>query len=178
MTTTCSLDGCDAPRFAREWCQKHYNRWLRNGSTDPGRYARGDAETRFWAKVNKTDGCWLWTGGTVKGYGKLWTGVDGPRETLAHRFSYELHNGPIPDGAVLDHLCRMPTCVRPDHLEPTDNYTNVVTRGQGLFARRAKADGCHKGHPWTPENTYIRKDTGHRVCRACAAERRRQRAEG
>lgn len=68
---------------------------------------------RFWSKVTKSDGCWLWAGTTDGRYGLV--SVDG-RMLKAHRVSWELHNGPIPAGMVVCHTCDTPRCVRPDHL--------------------------------------------------------------
>src|SRR5690348_13985474 len=84
-------------------------------------------EQRFWAKVNK-DGpppahcpelgpCWLWTASTAgKGYGQFGLGRRGAGIAMAHRFSWELHNGAIPEGLAVLHKCDTPLCVRPDHL--------------------------------------------------------------
>src|SRR5262245_2091017 len=67
--------------------------------------------TSFWTHVQKTDGCWLWTGAVDKdGYGKCLTAEK------AHRFSWKLHYGPIADGLMVCHHCDTPPCVRPDHL--------------------------------------------------------------
>ena len=137
---------------------------------------------RFWAKVSKGQPgeCWEWAGGKVpEGYGRL--ALTGGRYVRAHRFAYEELVGPIPDGKVLDHLCRNPSCVNPDHLEPVTDYVNVVERGTGISAVNAQKTHCKNGHEFTPENTYIRPSTnGNRACRACRREvlracRRRQR---
>lgn len=79
---------------------------------------------RFWAKVEKSDSCWLWTGALFpsNGYGALH--LDGAA-VPAHRVSYELNVGPIPDGLTIDHLCRVRACVRPDHLEPVTQAENL-----------------------------------------------------
>ena len=73
---------------------------------------------RFWAKVNKTDTCWLWTASTLNGYGQIKAGGRFGKILLAHRVAYEMLVGPIPEGLQLDHLCRVTLCVNPKHLEP------------------------------------------------------------
>lgn len=92
-------------------------------------------EKRFWAKVNKTDRCWLWTGaGGEKGHGVFsWDG----RQGGAHRFSWELHKGPIPDGLHVLHNCPdgdNPACVNPAHLwlgTIADNNRDMFAKGRG-----------------------------------------------
>lgn len=116
------------------------------------------AETRFWKYVNRTTNCWLWTGGTNGTYGRFF---DGAKQVYAHRFAYEMENGPIPDGFQLDHLCRTPLCVRPDHLEPVTNREN---HHRGVKAQQTH---CLRGHLFDEANTIIRSN-GTRRCRACA----------
>lgn len=71
-------------------------------------------ECQFWSKVNKTEGCWEWTGSTHKfGYGEFRSGYTFYR---AHRYSYELHHGEIEEGLGINHKCDNPKCVNPDHL--------------------------------------------------------------
>ena len=95
----------------------------------------GTIEERFWAKVDKNgpqpdgiDGtCWVWTASVNNvGYGQL---KDGPRTAKAHRLSYEWCVGPIPDGLVIDHLCRVRRCVNPDHLQPVPQMVNSQRQG-------------------------------------------------
>ena len=78
---------------------------------------------RFAAGYRKLDdGCWVWLKATgPTGYGVAW---NGHRTMGAHRLSYEIHVGPIPDGLHIDHLCCNPTCVNPDHLEPVTQQEN------------------------------------------------------
>jgi hypothetical protein len=126
-------------------------------------------------------GCWLWTGTTGRdGYGKI--GVkraDGTWRSLrAHRVSYEIHVGPIPDGLHLDHLCRNRRCVRPDHLEPVTNRVNSL-RGAGACAVNAVKTHCRRGHEYTPANTITKLTkygTPGRECRTCAELLRRRRS--
>lgn len=74
-------------------------------------------EERFWAKVVKTEGCWLWVGSTNQnGYGRLSRGGRGSGLVAAHRFSYERTYGPVPPDKEVLHKCDNPPCVRPDHL--------------------------------------------------------------
>lgn len=135
---------------------------------------RGSMES-FWARVRKTDTCWLWQGtGTPKGYGQF-TPAGGKR-LYVHRLSFELANGPIADGLTVDHLCRNRACVRPDHMEVVSRGTNAL-RGTGPAATNARKTHCIHGHEFTPENTY--QFENHRQCRACARLRRRsRRSEG
>jgi hypothetical protein len=82
-------------------------------------------EERFWAKVNKTEGCWEWTAAQDKhGYGLFW---DGERMRLAHRKSIEITTGEKPVGH-LDHACRNPSCVNPRHLREVSRKQNMENR--------------------------------------------------
>lgn len=74
----------------------------------------GTLEERFWAKVDTSSDCWLWTASTNRdGYGRFWDGID---MRLAHRVSWIIANGAVPDGLLLDHTCHTPACVNPSHL--------------------------------------------------------------
>lgn len=128
---------------------------------------------RFWSKVQKTDSCWIWSGRPSSvGYGVLTRrSADGSRLRIyAHRYSYELHKGPIPAGLVIDHLCRNRCCVNPDHLEAVTMGTNVA-RGEAPAAVVVRNGFCIRGHPRTPENLYRRPDGHGMVCRLCATQR-------
>jgi hypothetical protein len=81
---------------------------------------------RFWAKVNKTETCWEWTGTKLKtGYGVI---TVNPKMLKAHRVSYMWAKGPIPEGMQIDHICQRPSCVRPDHLRAVTNKQNQENR--------------------------------------------------
>ena len=129
-------------------------------------------EARFWSGVNKQpdDGCWLFSSCNDRyGYGRL---QNCGRMIKAHRFSYELLVGPIPTGLTIDHLCRNPGCVRPDHLEAVSHRENVL-RGVGIAAKNAVKTHCPSGHHYSASNTYISK--GKRSCKRCNRRRCRER---
>lgn len=94
-------------------------------------------ETRFWRHVECSAGCWLWTGQrNVKGYGRI---ENAGRRRRAHRVSWELHNGPIPDGLLVCHRCDNPSCVRPDHLflgTQVDNMRDCASKGRAASGER------------------------------------------
>jgi hypothetical protein len=86
---------------------------------------RGTVEERFWAKVEKSEGCWKWTAGQDKhGYGLFW---DGERMRLAHRISVAITTGDEPVDH-LDHACRNPLCVKPAHLREVSRKQNMENR--------------------------------------------------
>lgn len=141
---------------------------------------RGNAPTplrvRFDAKwrVDVGAGCWEWTASKREhGYGQIMTGskADGTHRPVgAHRVGFEIYRGPIPQGMVLDHLCRNPSCVNPWHLEPV---THIENMRRGVIFEVAKVRGqretCASGHPFTTENTGQRSDRlGARRCLACS----------
>lgn len=134
-------------------------------------------EEQFRTRITVDEnGCWLWpTRLDRDGYGSI--RVDG-RHRSAHRVSYETFIGPIPDGLVIDHLCRRRNCVNPSHLEAVSQRENVL-RGSSLFAQRAKATHCKRGHPFDEANTY--RWGSFRACRMCRdahAQRYRLRVSG
>lgn len=138
-----------------------------------------DAEiSRFWTKVDKTDGCWLWTAGTQsRGYGAI-----GYAPWTAHKFSYLTQVGPIPVGLTINHICGVKRCVRPDHLEAvTYAENNQHAHDTGLAApsplsrTNAAKIACPAGHFYSDDNTYTNPQ-GHRQCRTCKRESDHRRA--
>ncbi len=118
---------------------------------------------RFWAKVDKSDDCWLWTAGkSANGYGKF---KAGPKQVSAHRYAYEQCIGPIPSGLQIDHLCRVRHCVNPVHLEPVTCRENIH-RGISFSAQNAVKTHCPRGHEYTEDNIY-RGTKGDRRCKTC-----------
>ena len=112
---------------------------------------KAGSHERFWAKVEPepNSGCFLWTGFvSPSGYGIFRERYRG-KGTGAHRYAFEATRGPIPNGLNLDHLCRVRSCVNPDHLEPVTHQENVR---RGLVSTSAKARHqaraeCVHGHP-------------------------------
>lgn len=128
---------------------------------------------RFWSKVDKTDTCWNWTSTISNGYGAmtLRIGDNRSRQFTAHRIAYEWLRHPIPNGMVVDHICRNTRCVNPSHLEVVTHVVNTM-RGISPFATKARQTHCHKGHEFTPENTYVASN-GTRHCNECRRLRQR-----
>lgn len=122
---------------------------------------------RMTAKIKVVDGCWEWQGYVTRdGYGCV---IYEGRITRAHRAIYMLTMGAIPDGLLIDHLCRNRRCVNPAHLEAVTKRENTL-RGNGVSAQCARQTACIHGHPFTAENTRIERG-GKRRCRACDRER-------
>jgi len=134
-------------------------------------------EERFWGHVQKTETCWLWVAAlNNKGYGKFLSLAHGPG-TYAHRFSWMLHYGPIPQGLCVLHKCDVPRCIRPDHLflgTHKDNMRDMVAKGRVVQApanrrqaelKRAQTH-CKYNHPLSGNNLAFSR-RGQRRCRAC-----------
>lgn len=195
----CASCGAKAAYRAYGYCNNCYARWLRWGrptggpppprprSTKLSRKAAPrkpvDYEARFWSRVAKADGCWLWTAGTHRsGYGVFSVRK---KRIYAHRFAYEALVGAIPDGLVLDHECHNKDadcaggggclhrrCVNPAHLRAVTHRENSLS-GKSVWAVNARKTHCPQGHPYSEENTIVHpvgRNTV-RVCRICLAAR-------
>lgn len=112
-------------------------------------------EERFWAKVDKTDTCWLWAAAlNPKGYGKFNTGKG---MALAHRVSYQWVYGTLPRGAVLDHKDCVRHCVRPEHLQAVTQKQNL----ENLAGAHTDSRSGVRGVVWSPKEQKWRARVGH-----------------
>jgi hypothetical protein len=139
------------------------------------------AEKRFWARVNKNGPapthrpalgpCWIWIPSpTANHYGRL--SIDGVM-FQAHRYSWEILRGEIPAGLEIDHLCRTPSCVRPDHMEIVTHKINSLRSIAPPAINAAKTE-CIRGHQFDTANTILRPD-GKRACLICHRNASRER---
>lgn len=174
----CGLPECPRPVSVRGYCHAHYQRWrLQGGPVAPhvpvrSRVSReGTVEERIFRQLEETaEGCWEWRGHQgPNGYGQL--GGDGTTYRV-HRLVYVMLVGPVPDGLVLDHLCRNRLCANPAHLEPVPEFVNFV-RGASPSAVAFRTDTCKRGHSLDLEigDVYV-TPTGKRDCRRCNRIRR------
>ena len=138
---------------------------------------------RLWARVRRTESCWLWLGSTGgHGYGTMGDGsrTDGTRRTVrTHRAAWEVTHGPIPDGMHVLHHCDTPACCNPAHLylgKDAENVADKIARGRAVNlladAMRAKTH-CANGHAYDAANTYLHGT--HRQCVTCRKNHNRAR---
>lgn len=186
----CSIDGCDRRHKGRGLCSAHLQRLRNTGSATPpedkvitGYDSIGrpiwrrveDPKTKLLSRaVPAQGGCIVWTGSKNNNvYGHIT--INGQIH-YTHRLSYELHIGPIPEGLVLDHLCRTRACLNPHHLEPVTQGENT-RRGEP-----AQRTHCPAGHPYDEANTRLRNRTDtkrgtavtSRECKTCDRDRGRR----
>ena len=159
----CSENGCEKPVNARCLCSMHYMRLRRDGLIPVGTRARGTLEERFWRYVDKSGECWTWTGRSVNngGYGQIQVGGKGSKHVLAHRLSYELHHGHIPEGLVVMHSCDNRLCVNPDHLSVgtySENTLDAINKGRWIQKAPPvfKGSAHHKAKINEEQAKYIR----------------------
>lgn len=128
-------------------------------------------KARFVSRIESMgDGCWIWRGAKAPpGYGQMRAG-GAPR--CAHRISYRIFVGPIPDGLEIDHLCRVLLCVNPKHLEPVTHRENTL-RGTSPTAKQAQKIVCNRGHVLPAATKHRRRCM---ICRRLTDREWRRRA--
>ena len=140
------------PRIC-EQCGGEFRTWQRDINRGWGRFcgrvcARRGAPRRafadqFWARVARTDGCWLWPGSKYpNGYGSVYSRYPRSATYYAHRVAFELSYGAIPDGLHVCHRCDNPACVRPDLLflgTPLENMADMRAKGRSRKGDRPNA---------------------------------------
>lgn len=141
-------------------------------------FAPKAVEDRFWERVKEVEsGCWEWQGTlfSATGYGRFY--FKG-KDNTTHRVSYELTNGPIPEGLVVRHECDNPLCVNPAHLIPgtlKQNTRDMIDRGRSTLRVNLKgkpvATHCKRGHELTPDNR--RPGAGCRTCHLAREKKRK-----
>ena len=157
IISLCDEPGCASTRRARGLCSMHYQRLMKTGTTAAP--PRKTPSERFWEKVNKTPDCWVWTAATYSnGYGHF--GLSAERGAIAHRFAWEELRGPIPDGALLDHICHNRLCVNPQHLRIATHKQNVENMGVLRADNTSGVRGVHRhssGRYWVTRVEHFGK---------------------
>ena len=142
---------------------------MRTGRQITGSDLTNSVRARFWSKVVKTESCWLWTSYILpNGYPRF--SIRAGFQAYAHRISYVLSKGEIPEGLDLDHLCRNTQCVNPDHLEAVTAQVNTL-RGIGPAAKNFFKTECKRGHPFVEGNIYWSRNGRGRSCKTCVRVR-------
>ena len=123
--------------------------------------------------VCQETGCWIWIAKINKdGRGQVKIRINGKwTSDLAHREVYKVYRGPIPNGTELDHLCRVPCCVNPWHLEPVTHKVNSQ-RGMGTWPMNPRRTHCKRGHLLLEANLVHYE--GRNRCRLCCNLRKRK----
>ncbi len=178
----CSSDASEAESAEREADVSAVGKTVNDprgydATTAMGRYLarqHGSVLDRFWACVEKTETCWLWTGLKNNwGYGRFYCREISPRDTRpAHRVSFHLLRRPLAPGELVLHKCDVPACVNPDHLfigTNADNNRDMHDKGRSW---QRKKTHCPSGHAYDDKNTIFKYNR--RYCRACKNARMRR----
>lgn len=130
-----------------------------------------DIKSRLLSRIKFVGTCWEWDApDTSNGYGNLYVGR---KRMRAHRLSYEVFVGEIPEGLEIDHLCRNRACCNPDHLEPVTARENTLRSPISPTAINSRKLKCKRNHDLTGDNVYV-SSLPRRVCKECARLRARE----
>jgi len=173
----CTFDGCDKTQKSKGLCAAHY--WqlskkktlspLYSTQRMPGTPPQIDYREVPCLVPGLIGPCHEWIRGKDNGYGIV--GING-KKIYVHRYVWELANGQIPDGLVVDHQCRNKTCCNVDHLRVVTHKVNSTENVVDMNWQIQKSKThCKYGHEFTKENTYIRNKKGNRTCRSCLKQR-------
>lgn len=145
----CVVDGCNDLSHCKGMCPMHYWRVKKYGDPNKTAIIRGDDKARFWSKVKvgAKEDCWEWIAKSqMRGYGYFQFGGRLGKHVLAHRYSYELANGEIPElesqyhGYAVMHLCDNRKCVNPAHLRlgtQAGNCRDAADKGRCVVPKRS-----------------------------------------
>jgi hypothetical protein len=171
----CAVTGCPREIHDGDLCNTHH-RIKAEGLP----MAESVAVARRLANTRRVGDCLIWQGApNNRGYGKVSVRNDPStpgNEEGVHRWFYKRFVGPIPEGLVLDHLCRTPLCVNVKHLEPV---TRIENDRRGLYARGfgPTRTHCVNGHPWKLERLRVNREGAiypNYTCKDCDIEQQRK----
>lgn len=148
MGKKCAFEPCNNPARTKGLCSGHYGQKLKGRELTRLHGSLTNAEF-FHTRIARENGCWTWTGKKMKsGYGVFkYQGI----EMLAHRYSWELHRGPLSGAELIDHLCHNRACVNPDHLRVATYREN----SQNLIGARRNSKTGKRGVIFYPKkNRY------------------------
>lgn len=131
----CDFPGCGRKHDSNGLCHSHAAQVARGRTLTPIAPPMTRME-RFWAKVDRSGDCWEWLGSKRCSGGRYGGFYDGARVVAAHRYSWTIHRGPIPDGMVVCHRCDNTQCVNPAHLfvgTQRDNVLDMIAKNRKVI---------------------------------------------
>ena len=159
----------EATRYKLGLVRGEHTRWILGHQSR--KEPREDTGGALWVEEDRgySTPCWIWQGQKRQGYAYR---RKGSAAEGVHRAMFEERYGPVPSGMVVDHLCRQRECINVDHMEAVSIGENVL-RGMHPKMVAYREGTCTKGHPRTPENSYV-SAAGRQICRICRNEYKRR----